>query len=145
MAGRQATLRLRGRSYENAQGRRYNGRILLFLSLQHRGSGKDKSLRDTYLDWTVSRMVVVKKDPFVESVKGVGNVDAGDVEEKVDAIRVEEKEDVAEEEDNVESSAGGATMDEEEKVADVVPDGKKAGALGGDSRHHTGYHEFKGR
>ena len=87
----------------------------------------------------------MKKDPFVESVKGVGNVDAGDVEEKVDAIRVEEKEDVAEEEDNVESSAGGATMDEEEKVADVVPDGKKAGALGGDSRHHTGYHEFKGR
>jgi hypothetical protein len=104
MAGRQATLRLRGRSYENAQGRRLvilactMAGILLFLSLQHRGSGKDKSPRDTHLDWTVSRAVVVKKDPFVESVKGVGNVDAGDVEEKVDAIRVEEKEEVREEE-----------------------------------------------
>jgi hypothetical protein len=134
MAGRQATLRLRGRSYENAQGRRLvilactMAGILLFLSLQHRGSGKDKSPRDTHLDWTVSRAVVVKKDPFVESVKGVGNVDAGDVEEKVDAIRVEEKEEVREEEkeevrEEKEEKEGGDGKERMEEPEDKDDDG----------------------
>lgn len=133
MAGRQAALRLRGRSDGNAQGRRLvilactMAGILFFLSVQQssfsgRGGSRDKTLRDTHGDWTVSRAVVVTKDPIVESEKVSGNVATGD---KVDAVGVDEKEEVREEEKEEEKEGVDATeaMEEAEDKDDDVNDG----------------------
>ena len=132
MAGRQASLRLRGRSDGNAQGRRLvilactMAGILFFLSLHHSSfsghrSGRAKTLQDTHVDWSVARAAVATKDPFVEPGKGLENVGTGDLEEKVGAIRVDEKEEMREEEKEEEKEEKD---EQDEKEAMEEPEDK---------------------
>ncbi|KAG0591906.1 hypothetical protein KC19_1G211000 [Ceratodon purpureus] len=137
MAGRQGSLRLRGRGEGNAQGKRLvilagtMFGILFFLSLQRSSySGRGVSKESPQVDWTVSRAVVVENDPFVEREKGGGGEEG---EKKVSAGgggegREEEKEEEKEGGDGKE----GVEEVEEEKEEEEKEEGHFEGLVLGD-------------